>query len=79
MDNNVWVDSVNKIINIAYVTRTSDFTGSRLFADIDLKGGFSPNLNQVEQIRKNTGILVLLLIFIGEKKIYHILNRIKEN
>ena len=52
LDNNVWVDSVNKIINIAYVTRTSDFTGSRLFADIDLKGGFSPNLNQVEQIRK---------------------------
>lgn len=52
LDNNVWVDSVNKIINIAYVTRTSDFTGSRLFADVDLIGGFSPNLKQVEQIRK---------------------------
>lgn len=52
LNSNIWVDSNNKIINIAYVTRNSDFTGSLLFADVDLIGGFPPNLKQVELLRK---------------------------
>lgn len=49
-NSNIHIDSFNRVVNIAYVTRSSDFTGSCLFAAIDFIGGFSPDLEQIKQL-----------------------------
>lgn len=55
------INEENKIINIAFCTRSSDFTGSKLFADDDFIGGFSPDLKLIRSLRdkyKNHSIIV---------------------
>lgn len=55
------INEENKIINIAFCARSSDFTGSKLFADNDFIGGFSPDLRLIKSLRdkyKNHSIIV---------------------
>lgn len=50
--NNLYKDEANKILFIAYVTRSTDFTGSPLFAGGELKGGYEPDPEEVKRLRK---------------------------
>lgn len=60
--NNI-IDHKNKIIYVAFTTRSSDFTGSKLFAEDKFIGGYPPNMEQVSELRKqfNTYCLIINL------------------
>ncbi len=51
INSNLHIDDENKVIYIAYVTRSSDFTGSKLFAETDFIGGFDFNAKQLQQLK----------------------------
>lgn len=49
----VFIDSEFKIISLFYCTRSSDFTGSKLFAEDNFIGVWDINFSEIEKIRKN--------------------------
>lgn len=49
---NVLINNDNKIIHIAFSTRSTDFTGSKLFAKADFIGPYPPDLQQVADLKK---------------------------
>ena len=51
-NDNVLINDENKIINIAFSTRSTDFTGSRLFAETDFIGPYQPDLQQIATLKK---------------------------
>lgn len=60
-NSNVHVDIGNRIINVAYVTRSSDFTGSQLFAKENLIGGFPPNFSQLKILKESFSDYVIIV------------------
>ncbi len=49
---NVVIDSDKEIIYLAYATRSTDFTGSRLFAEKDFFGPYAPDFEQISSLKK---------------------------
>jgi poly-gamma-glutamate synthesis protein (capsule biosynthesis protein) len=49
---NLFVDSKEKIVFFAYATRSSDFTGSKLFAEENFYGVKDVDLKEIESVRK---------------------------
>ncbi|WP_298505532.1 CapA family protein [uncultured Maribacter sp.] len=51
-EKNVIVDEKNRIIYLSYSTRSTDFTGSRLFAESNFIGPYLPNFFQIKKLKE---------------------------
>lgn len=70
--NNVFFDNDNKIIYIAYTTRSSDLTGSMLFAEDEFIGPYEVDLEQVYKLKKEyTKYNVIVNIHWGIEDIHY--------
>src|SRR5690606_9634820 len=60
-DRNIHVDNKNKIVHISFITRSTDTTGHKLFAEIGDIGGYPPDIEQIKNIKREYSEFFLIV------------------